>query len=130
MHFLGATLCTLMFDVPLAVIAMAFVLLAQAASGTLPVEDIGPNALMTGPLPVLVSAAISRLARRFLPAHLFVYFFVNSFFAAGIAMMAAGATASLALNFWSAGTPAFWKEELLAYFMFLGWGEAFLTGGA
>jgi uncharacterized membrane protein len=130
LHFLGATLCTLMFDLPLAVVAMALVLLAQAAAGALHPEAIGLNGLMTGLFPVLVSAAVSRLARRFLPAHLFVYFFVNSFFAAGVAMMATGTISSFALKFWSAAAPTFWTEELPAYFMLMSWGEAFLTGMA
>ena len=123
-HLLGATILTLLFDWPLALVALAVA--SAAATLALPSgwQAWSLHALVAGALPVASSRAVLRLAERFLPQHLFVYLFVSAFFSGGLAMLASGGAATLLQ--WAAGartgadTPAMW--------LLLAFGEATLTG--
>lgn len=127
LHLLGATLLYLMFELPLAIVAMSAVVAIVTAY--LPGDWLlaAPRALLGGVLPVLVSHAVLRFCERRLPPNFFVYVFGAAFFGGGVSMLAAGvATAALlAVAVPGAQVP---HESLVAALLMLAFGEATLTG--
>ncbi len=123
-HLLGATILTLMFDWPLALVALAAG--AAAATVTAPAgwQTYSLHALVAGALPVASSRAVLRLAERFLPRHLFVYLFVGAFFSGGLAMLVSGSAAMLLQT--AAGVQV--SDDALAMWLLLAFGEATLSG--
>ena len=95
-HFLGATVLTLMFGWRLALVAMALALAGAGAYGLSRWEFIGLNGLLATALPVAVSYGVLRAVERWLPPHLFIYIFLAGFFGAALAM-AASVTAQVVL---------------------------------
>ncbi|PJK11372.1 hypothetical protein CO614_03795 [Lysobacteraceae bacterium NML120232] len=84
LHFLGASIATLMFGARFALLALAcisgaWVLLGQVWLGW------GADFLINGALPVAVTVGIGLLMRK-LPAHILIYVLGNGFFAAIMAM--------------------------------------------
>jgi uncharacterized membrane protein len=127
-HFLGASLLTLMFGWPLAVVAMSIVLLAVTLNGMSGWETFSVNALLMGALPAAVTWGVFRLADQYLPRHLFIYIFVCGFFAAALAMAATGlaSTAVFALS----GTYSLdhLLQHYLPYYLLMMFPEAIFTG--
>jgi len=119
-HLLGATVLTLMFDWPLALVAVAI----AAATASADWQTYSLHALVAGAIPVASSRVVLRLAERFLPPHLFVYVFVSAFFSGGLAMLASGGVASLLQS--AAAARA--SDDALAMWLLLAFGEATLTG--
>ena len=95
-HFLGATVLTLMFGWRLALVAMALALAGAGAYGLSRWELVGLNGLLATVLPVGVSHGVLRAVERWLPPHLFIYIFLAGFFGAALAM-AASVTAQVVL---------------------------------
>nr|WP_199068558.1 energy-coupling factor ABC transporter permease [Chromobacterium sp. ASV5] len=127
-HLLGAALFTLLMGPRLALLALALVQAALAAAGQADWHGLGLNWLATVCPAVAVAAAGLRLARRFLPPHLFVYVFVNGFLAGGVSLFVAAGCGTLLLG--AAGAypwEALLEDSLLFYFL-LAWSEAFTTG--
>ncbi|MFD2448535.1 energy-coupling factor ABC transporter permease [Vogesella fluminis] len=91
-HLLGAAIFTLLMGPALALLALALVLLLQAAAGQLGWLALGLNFCVTLLPAVAVTALALRLAQRYLPAHLFVYVFVNAFLAGGLSLIVAAAS--------------------------------------
>ena len=123
LHFLGATVVTLMFGARLAVAVMALASLAGVLLGA-DVRGWAWDFLLTGALPVAATLAVSLAAARWVPSNIFTYVMVNAFAAAALAM----AVSSLAKALFAAlaGGPA---AAYLAATPLLMFGEAFLTGG-
>lgn len=113
-HLLGTTVLTLMFGVPLALIAMTAVLFGTLLNTGAGWSEFNLKAVIGGLLPVLISFAIAELVSRWLPAHVFVYIFCTAFLGATAAVAAVGLTSTLLLI--TAGVYSF--------------SEAFITGGA
>jgi uncharacterized membrane protein len=81
-------------------------------------------------IPVATGWTVHVLGQRFLPPNLFVYVFVGAFFGAGLALIVGGLAAACALAF-GGGVPADTVfGEYVPYLIYLGWGEAVLTGMA
>lgn len=131
-HVLGATALTLMFGWPLALLALALVILGTtlAAGADAPWQALSINFLVMAAVPVAVSQAVFRFVDRHLPNHFMIYVFLCGFFGAALSMAATGlaATAAMALS----GTYAldYLKSHYLPYFILMGWSEALLTGMA
>lgn len=127
LHILGATLLTLLFGPWFALLGLMLVLLlATAWDGGWHAFVL--NALLMGVVPVMVSWTIYRLASRYLPAHLFIYIFVNGFIAAGLTMALTGITATFALAELGAYTLTDLIHTYLPYYLLMGWSEAVTTG--
>jgi uncharacterized membrane protein len=120
----GACLLVLMFGWPLAVWT---ILPIAAASGWLlgasPAAAI-ELAAWHGVAPATFALAIGIAIRRWLPAHLFVYILGRGFIGTALALMAAGAVATLVRPL-PAGTDT--ATMLLGNWL-MAWGEALLTG--
>lgn len=128
-HLLGATVLTLMFGVPLALIAMTAVLFGTLLNTGAHWTAFGLNALIGGVLPVLISFGVAELVSRWLPAHVFVYIFCTAFLGAIAAVAAVGLASTVLLI--AVGVyglrEAFWQygsAHLLLMFP-----EGFINGG-
>ena len=127
-HFLGATVLTLMFGWRLALVAMALALAGAGAYGLARWELLGVNGLLATVLPVAVSQGVLRAVERWLPPHLFIYIFLAGFFGAALAM-AASVSAQLALLMLAGGhAPAALAHAYLPFLPLLMLPEAFLNG--
>ena len=123
LHFLGASIATLMFGARFACWVMALVSLSGWAMHA---AWLGwaPDFLATGALPIAVTAAISRLAGRWVPANIFSYILVNAFLAGALAMAASLLFKACAA--WLMGDES--ASAYLAATPLLMYGEAFFTG--
>jgi uncharacterized membrane protein len=127
-HLLGAALLTLMMGPWLALLAMAVVVLAQVTVGNGDWLSAGLNWLVMGALPVSLVAGTLTAARRWLPANIFVYIFVNGFLAGGASYFFAGLAGMSVLALAHAyPLDLLYFDELPFYFL-LSWSEAFLSG--
>ncbi len=96
-HFLCLTTLTLMFGVPLAVVAAAILTTAMCVAG-LEVWPSWPSSFVAlGVVPILVTWLALRASQRYLPPNPFVYIFICGFFGAAAAMLAAMTANSLLL---------------------------------
>ena len=127
-HHLGATLFTLMFGWPLALIGLT---ITMAASLVLQASDwwsIGINGVLSIVVPVTVSYAILKLSHRYLPDNFFIYIFVCAFFGAGAAIAGSRLSAIALLSLISAYPNEQLIEESLQYLPMFMFPEAFVTG--
>lgn len=127
-HFLGATLLTLMFGWPLALIAVSVVLLAVTLYGMGGWQAFSMNALLMGALPAGVSFAVWRLADRRLPHNLFIYIFVSGFFGAALSMAATGLASTLLHALSGAYDLDHLLSQYLPYYLLMVFPEAIITG--
>ncbi|MDO5059203.1 MAG: energy-coupling factor ABC transporter permease [Neisseria sp.] len=128
-HLLGISLGALMLG-PAAVLwlAAAFMLpyfLLANGSDNLPAYSL--NTLFAVVPALAVNLAVRTIVRR-LPKNLFIYIFLNGFFAAALGMTATGAAITALLS----GSPIFedtplWGSVFPVFFL-LAWAEAFLSG--
>ena len=123
LHLTGATIATLLVGAGpacwvMAVASLAGVLMGAAWHGW------ALDFLVTGALPVGVTAVFSRAVRRWLPHNIFVYVMGNAFFAAAVAM-AASVLAKFAVVAWLGSRSA---AAYLVATPLLMLAEAFLTG--
>jgi uncharacterized membrane protein len=133
LHLLGATALTLMFGRQLAIIGLSIVLAAVTFNGAGNGIGWAPyalNALVMAVFPVFMAFAVLRLVERFLPANIFVYFFVGAFFNAGLTTVATGLLASLLLGLTGVYTAELLLSDYFPYFILLGFAEAWLNGAA
>ena len=123
LHFLGASIATLMFGPRFACGVMALVSLSGWAMHA---AWLGwaPDFLATGVLPIAATVAVSRAARRWVPPNIFTYILVNAFLGGALAMAAS--------TLFKAGVAWTWGGEgagaYLAATPLLMYGEAFFTG--
>ncbi|MFN3884920.1 MAG: energy-coupling factor ABC transporter permease [Rhodocyclaceae bacterium] len=134
LHLLGATAFTLMFGRQLALLGLSVVLAAvtfnTGLKGIAGWQAYGLNALVLIAVPVFVAHVMWRFVERFLPANIFVYFFVAAFFGGGAAALASGLTSGLLL--WSAGIYGFelLLSDYLPFYVLLCFAESWLNGAA
>jgi uncharacterized membrane protein len=81
-------------------------------------------------IPIAFAWTVHVLAQRFLPPNLFVYVFAAAFFGAGLALVAGGLAAACVLAAGTSTSAAVVFGEYAPYLIYLGWGEAVLTGMA
>jgi len=137
LHLLGATAFTLMFGRQLAMIGLAFVLVAVTLNTALRAGDVwlgwqpfALNALVLTVFPVLVAHAVLRLVERYLPPNIFVYFFGAAFFGAGITVVSTGMLTGLMLWLAGAYSADLLISDYLMFYVLLGFAESWLNGAA
>jgi uncharacterized membrane protein len=133
LHLLGATVFTLMFGRQLAIIGLSIVLAAvtfNSAGNGIGWAPYALNALVMAMFPVFMAFGVLRLVERFLPANIFVYFFVGAFFNAGLITVTTGLLASLLLGLAGVYTAELLLSDYFPYFILLGFAEAWLNGAA
>lgn len=132
LHLLGATAFVLMFGRQLAIIGLSLVLAAvtfnSATGAHIEWQAYALNALMTVVVPVFVAWGILRAVERCLPAHIFVYIFVVTFFGAAVNVVVTGFAATLLLGLASAYPLAWLLSEYALPYVLLAFAEAWLTG--
>lgn len=129
-HLMGTALATLMLG-PAATLWLSSLLMLAATvlfNGAAALPVAGLNVWCSVVPPVAVSSALLWLTRRFLPPQLFVYIFINGFIAAALGMMLSGVCIVAALDASAAFPPQVMWRDALPVFLFIAWGEAFLTG--
>ena len=130
LHFLGATIATLMLGGRIACLAMALVSLAGVLLGAAWQGSWAADFLVTGALPVAVTVLVGFAAARWVPANVFSYVMVNAFAAGAVAMAASALAKSLVAALLS-GPEAAFGGPATAYLVatpLLMFGEAFLSG--
>jgi uncharacterized membrane protein len=127
-HHLGATVFTLMFGWPLAVLGLSTILLASVLLQHNDLLSLGINGLLSIAVPVFVSYGILQLSQKKLPANFFIYIFVVAFFGAGIAVAANRLSAIVLLSLVQAYPHSQLVSESLVYIPLLMFAEAFITG--
>ena len=123
LHLTGASIATLLLGTGPALAVMALASLSGVLMGAA-WHGWAPDFLVTGALPVAVTAVASRAARRWLPHNIFVYIMGNGFFASMLAT-AASVLAKFAVAAWLGSRAA---AAYLAATPLLMFAEAFLTG--
>ncbi len=127
-HHLGATLFTLMFGWPLAIIGLTITMVASLALQAPDWASIGINGILSIVIPIMASYSILKLSHRYLPDNFFIYIFVCAFFGAGIAIAASRVSAVTLLSLISAYPEDKLIEETLQYLPLFMFPEAFVTG--
>jgi uncharacterized membrane protein len=127
-HHLGATLFTLMFGWPLAVIGLSVIMLASVLLQHNELISLGANGVLSIIIPVMTSYAVLKLSERFLPDNFFIYIFVVAFFGAGIAVAASRLASIVLLAVVDAYPLAKLIEESLLYTPLFMFPEMFVTG--
>ena len=127
-HHLGATMFTLMFGWPLALLGLSSIMLISALLQHNEVLSLGVNGLLSVAIPVFVSYGILRQSQKRLPANYFIYIYVVAFFGAGIAVAASRLTAIALLSLVQAYPDSQLVTESLVYVPLFMFPEAFITG--
>ncbi len=127
-HQLGATLFTLMFGWPLALLGMSVIMIASVLTQHNEILSLGINGLLSIAIPVFVSIGILRLSQKFLPDNFFIYIFVVAFFGAGIAVAASRLSGIALLSLVHAYPDDKLVAESLMYVPLFMFPEAFVTG--
>ena len=129
LHLLGATILTLAFGWPLALVGLLLVLLMVTGLGLSGWETFSVNFLVMAGFPVLVAAVVHELVHRKLPANIFVYIFGSAFLGAALALGGLAAASSAVLVLSGAYPLGELLREYLRYFPLLMFPEAFISGG-
>lgn len=127
-HYLGATLMTLMFGWPLAIVGMSIVLLGLVLNGTSDWQAFPLNVLVMGVLPVFVSQFFYFLVDRRLPNHFMTYIFIGAFLGAGVAIGIALSVAAGILILSGVYSLARLGREFFPYVPLMIFPEAIITG--
>lgn len=127
-HHLGATLFTLMFGWPLAVIGLTTIMLASVLLQHSELIGMGVNGMLSIVIPVFTSYMVLKLSQKYLPDNFFIYIFVAAFFGAGIAVAASRLTSIVLLSLVGAYPDAKLIEESLLYTPLFMFPEMFVTG--
>ena len=130
LHLIGASLAYLLLGAPLALLALALILLVTNITLGNSLYQFGLQYLLVGLLPIINAQILHIIARRIFPRRLFTFIFIQGFFVATLGMIIT-ATLNLfvlqqlhiiTLNL---GNEVFWISPVL-----LGWGEGLLSGMA
>ena len=127
-HHLGATLFTLMFGWPLAIVGLTLTMLASLLLQASDWASLGINGLLSIIIPIAVSYSILKLSQKWLPDNFFIYIFICAFFGAGIAIAISRLSAIALLSLMEAYPNEQLIEESLQYLPLFMFPEAFVTG--
>lgn len=127
-HHLGATLFTLMFGWPLAIIGLSIIMLASVLLQHNELVSLGANGVLSIIIPVIISYGVLKLSQRLLPDNFFIYIFVVAFFGAGIAVAVSRLVSIMLLALVDAYPLAKLIEESLLYTPLFMFPEMFVTG--
>jgi len=127
-HLIGSTLFLLMFGWPIALLALALVMLGTWIYTGMDLNSLGINGLLMLGIPMLISEMVLRFSQRHLPKNLFLFVMLNGFACAGFAMMMMMVATTLVLLGLSHYT---WPQIQYHYFIpapILIFAESFATG--
>jgi len=127
-HLLCLTTMTLMFGVPLAVVAAAILTTSMCLAGIEEWHALPVSFLALGVVPVLASWTMLQASQRFLPPNPFIYIFVAAFFGAAVSMLAAITVNSALLVVSSQVTLGQLKDSYLLILPLIMFPEAFING--
>ena len=127
-HHLGATLFTLMFGWPLAIVGLTITLAASLLLQTSDWASLGINAMISVVVPIMFSYGVLRLSQKTLPDNFFIYIFVCAFFGAGAAIAVNRLVAIGLLSLIDAYPNEQLIRESLQYIPMFMFPEAFVTG--
>lgn len=127
-HLLGATLLTVLFGWPLALIGLSLVLISSTLYGAGSIAALGLNGALMIVLPVLVSDSVVRLVFAYLPRQFFVYIFLSGFANAMITLGAVGLASTGVLLLGSSLNAEALIDLYLASYLLILFPEAFMTG--
>jgi len=127
-HLLGVTAVTLMFGWAYAVFAVLLVTVGTIVNQNGAWAGIGLNVLITGCIPILVTASLLRFAQRKLPYNFFVYVYINGFLAAGLSTVAASIIGALLTLLADTGNAEWLGYQLFPYLPLMFFAEAFING--
>ena len=128
MHFLCLTTLTLMFGVPLAILAAAILTGAMCITDVQVWQSWPASFLALGMVPILVTWSMLRASQRYLPPNPFVYIFVVAFFGAAAAMLAAMAVNSVLLLGFDQMPLDQLRQSYLSVLPLMMFPEAFING--
>jgi len=127
-HHLGATLFTLMFGWPLAIIGLSVILLVSVMTQQNEIVALGINGILSIVIPVFSSYAILKLSQKYLMDNFFIFIFVAAFFGAGIAVAMSRFSAIIILSLVDAYPDARLIAESILYTPLFMFPEMFVTG--
>jgi uncharacterized membrane protein len=127
-HHLGATLFTLMFGWPLAIVGLTVTMIASLLLQAPDWSSLGINGLISIVIPIAASYGILKLSQKWLPDNFFIYIFVCAFFGAGAAIAVSRLSAISLLSWINAYPSEQLIEESLQYLPLFMFPEAFVTG--
>ena len=127
-HHLGATLFTLMFGWPLAIVGLTLTMIASLLLQASDWASLGINGLLSIVIPIVVSYSILKLSQKCLPDNFFIYIFICAFFGAGAAIAISRLGAISLLSLIHAYPNDQLVEESLQYLPLFMFPEAFVTG--
>ncbi len=124
-HYLGASLLTLMFGWEFAFLAIQILIVTTIFQERTTWAMLALNGLLSGALPSLLTHGLLRLTQRFLPHNYFIYFFINTFIATigGIILLALAITFTVSFS----NQPQM-TQGLLPFLLMLALPEGVLTG--
>lgn len=127
-HLIGAALLTLMLGWEIALASLSLVVAGTTLNLGGDWSALALNVLIKGAVPIAVTHLALGLARRHLPHHVFVYIFVNAFFASALAVLASVVTCAVVLGAAGAYSGAYLAQEYVAFVPLMMFGEAWITG--
>ena len=129
-HLLALNLTALMIGAPAAFLMGSVLLFIQGSLlfGASYSEIFAFNALFLLLPSCLINSGLRYLTLRFLPRQLFVYIFINSFFAGALSMMCTGLLICGLLHTHQIFSGSIVWQNAFPVFFLLSWGEAFLSG--
>ena len=127
-HHLGATLFTLMFGWPLAIVGLTVTMVASLLLQASDLASLGINGLISIVIPIAISYAILKFSQKWLPDNFFIYIFICAFFGAAVAIAISRLSAISLLSMINAYPNEQLVEESLQYLPLFMFPEAFVTG--
>lgn len=127
-HLIGATLFLLMFGWPIALLSLTLIMFGSWLYTGMDLMTLGINGLLMLAVPMLLSEALLRFCRRYLPKNFFLFVLLNGFACAALSsmlMMAATTLVLLGLTHYT------WPQIQYHYLIpapILIFAEAFATG--
>lgn len=128
-HLLGVSLLVLMVDIPAAfclagMLLLPYIWLWQGAEHL----SVAGLSILSSIMPPIICTALARRIVRRLPRNLFIYIFINGFFAAAAGVFLSAVITGLLLYAADVFSGATLLESVLPVLLLISWGEAFLTG--
>ncbi len=127
-HFLGASAACLMFGWEFAFLAIQVLVMLAVFDGRGAMETFALNTLILGAVPILFSHNLRLLAVKKLPQNIFIYIFINAFFAAFAGVLLAGFSAWGVLLASDAYSAAELGRNFLPFLVLLALPEGSLNG--
>lgn len=128
LHLLGANLLMLAFGPELAFVALNLVVAGITLNDEAGWQVFAVNALVMGGVSVWLGHRVWLFVRRWIPAQVFAFIFLNGFFASGLSLFAVGCASTILHSLTDQYTLAYLLEDYLPYYFLLAFSESWLSG--